>query len=173
VTDIIKNSDYRNWLRDLKLQIKTGQVKAALSVNSRMIALYWDLGRQITEKQESAKWGSGFIEQLSRDLREEFPEITGFSKDNLLKMKKFYIFYQHNSCQAYETVAQPVQLLGKSYPQIVEQVVPQLQLHVNQRDTKMEQVVPELALVPWGHHILLLKKVKDIKQALFYLDKIV
>jgi hypothetical protein len=44
--DIIKSSEYRDWLRDLKSQIKTGQIKAALSVNSRMIALYWDLGRQ-------------------------------------------------------------------------------------------------------------------------------
>jgi len=61
-------SEYRNWLRDLKQQIKTGQIKAALSVNSQMIMLYWDLGRQIVDKQETAQWGSGFIEQLSKDL---------------------------------------------------------------------------------------------------------
>jgi len=55
-----------------------------------MIMLYWDLGRQITEKQENARWGSGFIEQLSRDLRVEFPEMTGVSRTNLFRMKKFY-----------------------------------------------------------------------------------
>jgi len=44
--DIIKLSEYRDWLRDLKQTIKTGQIKAALSVNSQMIMLYWNLGRQ-------------------------------------------------------------------------------------------------------------------------------
>jgi len=171
VADIIKNSDYRDWLRDLKLQIKTGQVKAALSVNSQMIVLYWDLGRQITEKQESAKWGSGFIGQLSRDLREEFPEMTGFSKDNLLMMKRFYMFYRYDICQANELVAQPMPELTKSYPQIVEQLVQQLQYIDNQQDTKMKQFVSQLISIPWGHHILLLKRVKDVKQALFYVDK--
>jgi len=116
VADFVKRSEYRDWLRDLKRQIKTGQIKAALSVNSQMIALYWDLGRQIAEKQEKAKWGSGFIEQLSKDLREEFPEMTGFSKDNLLMMKRFYLFYTQNSEQA-------VSILE---PTIVEQVVQQI-----------------------------------------------
>jgi len=80
-------------LRDLKQQIKTEQVKAALSVNSRLITLYWNLGRQITEKQEQSQWGSGFIEQLSKDLREEFPEMTGFSVTNLNYCKRFFKFY--------------------------------------------------------------------------------
>jgi predicted nuclease of restriction endonuclease-like (RecB) superfamily len=93
MTGIVNISEYRDWLRDLKQQIKTGQIKAALSVNSQMIMLYWDLGRQIAEKQEKAKWGSRFIEQLSKDLREEFPKMKGFSRTNLFRMKMFYQFY--------------------------------------------------------------------------------
>ena len=46
MNDLIKHSEYRDWLRDLKQQIKTGQIKAALSVNSHLIMLYWDMGRQ-------------------------------------------------------------------------------------------------------------------------------
>ena len=57
MTDIIKHSEYRDRLHDLKQQIKTGQIKAALSVNSQMIILYWDLGRQIVEKQEKNPMG--------------------------------------------------------------------------------------------------------------------
>ena len=55
--------------------------------------LYWDLGRQIVEKQENAKWGSGFIEQLSRDLKAEFPDMKGFYVRNLNYCKQFYLFY--------------------------------------------------------------------------------
>jgi len=93
VADIVNDSEYRSWLRGLKQQIKTEQVKAGLSVNTQMIMLYWDLGRQITEKQETAKWGSGLIELLSKDLMSGFPEMTGFSRTNLFRMKKFYQFY--------------------------------------------------------------------------------
>jgi predicted nuclease of restriction endonuclease-like (RecB) superfamily len=113
-----------------------------------MITLYWDLGRQIAEKQEKAQWGSGFIEQLSKDLREEFPEMAGVSAYNLRFMKSFYKFYSP----------------------IWEQAVPKLQ-QIDKENIKSEQVVPKLSSVPWGHHILILKKIKELKQALFYIDK--
>jgi len=93
MADILKHSEYRDWLRELKQQIKTGQIKATLSVNSQMILLYWDLGRQIAKKQETAQWGSGFIEQLSKDLRDEFPEMSGLSVTNLNYCKRFFKFY--------------------------------------------------------------------------------
>ena len=171
MNEIIKHSEYRDWLRDLKQQIKTGQIKAALSVNSQMIMLYWDLGRQITEKQENAKWGSSFIEQLSKDLREEFPEMKGFSADNLTYMKKFYLFYQSAINQTLEIVAQPVQLLESSSYAISEQVVRKLQHSENVSITNSAQLVPQLILIPWGHHIKIMQKVKDLDQAIFYINK--
>ncbi len=143
--NVIKHSEYRGWLRDLKQQIKTGQIKAALSVNSQMIMLYWDLGRQIVDKQEKAQWGSGFIEQLSKDLKEEFPEMKGFSYNNLLRMRNFYQFYM------------PVSQVDEIVPQVGEQI--------------LAQVVPKLALIPWGHHIKIMQKIKDIDQAFFYINK--
>jgi len=170
MNDVKDVSEYRNWLRDLKQQIKAGQIKAVLSVNSQMMMLYWDLGKQIVEKQENAKWGSGFIEQLSKDLREEFPEMTGFSKDNLLMMRRFYLFYQSIIYQTPEFVAQPAQQLENSSHAIVAQPVQQLQLHDNELETISNQVY-RLTLIPWGHHTMLLRKVKDVKHALFYIDK--
>ena len=171
MNDTIKLSEYRDWLRDLKQQIKTGQIKAMLSVNSQMIMLYWDMGRQIAEKQEKAQWGSGFIEQLSKDLREEFPDMTGFSYNNLLRMKNFYQFYssdiQHN-----ELVEQPVQQFNDTIgKQILAQLVPILQHSENHGVINMAQLVPILSLIPCGHHIKIMQKVKDQKQALFYINK--
>ena len=130
---IVKLSEYRDWLHDLKQHIRTGQVKAALSVNSQMILLYWDLGRQIAEKQEQARWGSGFIEQLSRDLREEFPEMAGFSRTNLFRMKMFYQFYSRTHiAQCNEIVPQPVGQLENNDNEIVAQAVQQRE-HGKQR----------------------------------------
>ena len=163
--------EYKNWLYNLKQQIKKGQIKAAFSVNSQMIMLYLDLGKQIVEKQETAKWGSGFIEQLSKDLREEFPEMTGFSKDNLLMMRRFYLFYQSYINQSLEIVAQSVQQLEKNNSELIAQVVQQIHAPVIQHNTTNEQLISQFTLVPWGHHTMLLRKVKEINQALFYINK--
>jgi predicted nuclease of restriction endonuclease-like (RecB) superfamily len=57
--------------------------KAALSVNKELILLYHHIGTQIVEAQERQGWGTKIIEQLSRDLRSEFPDIKGFSHQNL------------------------------------------------------------------------------------------
>jgi len=109
---------------------------------------------------------SGFIEQLSKDLREEFPEDKGFSAYNLRFMRIFYKFY-------FPIWEQPVQQLGNYGHEIVAQLVQQSQTDINQNDTIWEQLVPKLFSVPWGHHILLLKKVKDLDQAIFYISKTV
>ena len=89
------SEEYNAWLLTLKEQIRQRQIKAALSVNAELILLYWEMGRQIAEKQKSSDWGSGFINRLSADLKKEFPGMTGFSRTNLFAMKKFHSFYQN------------------------------------------------------------------------------
>ena len=97
MAELLYNGDYKNWLYALKSQIKQSQIKAALAVNSQLIKLYWDLGKQITDKQENSAWGSGFIEQLSKDLKSEFPEMSGFSAKNLRYCKSFFQYYHDSS----------------------------------------------------------------------------
>jgi predicted nuclease of restriction endonuclease-like (RecB) superfamily len=176
MSELMQLSAYRDWLTTLKSQIQGSQIKAALSVNSQMIRLYWDLGRQIVEKQEFAKWGSGFIEQLSKDLQEEFPEMKGFSKHNLLRIRSFYLFYKTQFLSANSKVAQPVLLLENIVNQInikVAQLAPQLEKGAQPVPLleNAKQLVSQLSLVPWGHHILIMQKTKDIEQALFYIQK--
>jgi hypothetical protein len=63
LNNTLLNSEYIQWLGDLKSRIRNSQIKAALSVNSELISLYWDLGKMIVEKQEHSRWGSKLIEQ--------------------------------------------------------------------------------------------------------------
>jgi predicted nuclease of restriction endonuclease-like (RecB) superfamily len=162
MNEVVNLSEYRDLLGELKQQIKTSQIKASISVNSRMIMLYWDMGRQIVEKQENAKWGSGFIEQLSKDLKAEFPKMKGFSEDNLAYMKKFYLFYTQISEQPVRKLQMP-----KNKENIIsEQVVPILESQEN-----VQQDIPIIAFVPWGHHIKIMQKVKDVDKAVFYINK--
>ncbi len=79
--NVILKSDieYKQWLTDLKFRIRNSQIKAALKVNTELINLYWELGKEIVSKQEQSQWGDGLIKQLSSDLQQEFPEMKGFS----------------------------------------------------------------------------------------------
>jgi predicted nuclease of restriction endonuclease-like (RecB) superfamily len=80
---------YRDWLQDLKERIRATQQRAVLAANSELIRLYWQLGRDIRERQERQGWGARVIDRLAADLRREFPEMKGFSPSNLKYMRRF------------------------------------------------------------------------------------
>lgn len=84
---------YGSLLSDVKGLIRQAQLKATLSANAEMIALYWNIGRIIHERQQEEGWGAGVIPQLSRDLHNELPELKGFSVRNLKLMTQFYREY--------------------------------------------------------------------------------
>ena len=85
---------YGQLLDDIKQRIAAARVKAALSVNRELIALYWDIGRLIVQRQQREGWGTGVIERLGCDIQAAFPGISGFSPSNLGRMRSFYLAYQ-------------------------------------------------------------------------------
>jgi predicted nuclease of restriction endonuclease-like (RecB) superfamily len=78
---------YNEWFKDLKERIRSAQQRAVLAVNSEMLALYWQIGRDILERQSAQGWGAKVVDRLAADLRREFPEMKGFSRANLLYMR--------------------------------------------------------------------------------------
>ena len=141
----ISNKDYYNWLKDLKVKIRTNQLKAILAVNATLINFYWEIGKMISEKEKV--WGSKLIEQVSKDLKEEFPDLIGFSTRNLKYCKYFYDFYS---------------------AQIGQQAVAQFERDDYQDIAIVQQLV---AQIPWGHNIVIFTKSKVFEEAFFYLNK--
>lgn len=88
--------EYNKLLADLKKRILSSRYKAALSVNKELVMLYHHIGNQILESQAKQGWGTKVIDQLSKDLRSEFPDIKGFSPQNLKYMRKFAKEYKEN-----------------------------------------------------------------------------
>ncbi len=88
------DKSYVNILSELKDKVRKAQIKAALSVNSELVSLYWDIGKTICENQKKQGWGSKVIEGLAKDLQAEFPKMRGFSARNIGYMKRFYEEYQ-------------------------------------------------------------------------------
>lgn len=80
---------YGDWLNELKSRIHAAQQRAALAVNRELVALYWQIGRDILERQKQQGWGAKVIERLAVDLKTAFPEMKGFSPRNLKYMRAF------------------------------------------------------------------------------------
>jgi len=95
MTDLIPK-DYTVLLNDIKQRIRSAQYEALKAVNKELISLYWDIGRIIVERQKGETWGKSVVEQLAKDLRTEFLGISGFSAQNLWRMKQFYQSYAPN-----------------------------------------------------------------------------
>lgn len=156
---------YADLLGDIKARIRQAQLKASLSANAEMILMYWDIGRMIHERQQKEGWGAGIIPRLAKDIRNELPEIKGFSERNIKRMLRFYREYS-------------------GVLPIVPQPVAQLQATENQTFIKVPQPVAQMpdgnplsilqqlvAKIPWGHNILLLEKIKDLSSRLWYMQQ--
>ncbi len=156
------NKDYKNWLIDLKSKIKNSQIKAALQVNSELISLYWDIGGMICEKQTKNNWGSKLVEQVAKDLKSDFPDLTGFSRSNLYSMRQFYLFYNQQLTIVHQVGGQLENVDINSKNEIVQQVAGKLERNDD---------IQKLKLIPWRHHTLILQKIKNIKEAIFYIKE--
>ncbi|MEW5838855.1 MAG: PDDEXK nuclease domain-containing protein [Pseudomonadota bacterium] len=91
--NLTTSADYRQWLGNLKTRFRQVQLKAAVSVNTALIQFYWELGADIVARQTQQSWGSGFLEKLSQDLVQEFPEMKGFSSRNLKYIRQWHNFW--------------------------------------------------------------------------------
>ena len=144
----VKNNlpdSYPALLEDIKSRIRHAQIQVALSVNRELIKLYWDIGSSIVKRQRKEGWGKSIVENLSRDIKKEFPDIAGFSAQNLWYMRAFYKAWT----EEVSNLQQPVgELDGMNLPQVVGDI-------------------------PWGHNIQLLSKVKDPLPRLWYARMII
>ena len=169
--DIRIDTDYVNWIAEVKNRYRSAQVKAAVKVNAEKLLFNWQLGRDLVQKKAEERWGTGVVEQVSLDLKREFPDAEGFSTRNLWYMKQWYIFYTSIDSQ------------------LLQRVGAELQRLTNQHETKLHHVGAEIkerenyqldgdfplpfALIPWRHHVEIITKCKSIEEALFYIQQVI
>lgn len=107
--------EYAAWFADLKQRLIKARQAAALALNTAVIEFYWELGRDIAQKEKLAEWGDRFIERLSRDLCHDFPDMKGFSRRNLYAIRQWYLFY----AERFEIVPQPVAQLPWGHNRLI------------------------------------------------------
>ncbi len=183
----ITSTDYKNWIIDLKSRFRKAQIKAAVKVNSTLLEFYWELGADIVERQKTAKWGSGFLKQLSADLVQEFPDVKGFSYRNIRLIVQWFKFYNSHStnlatsccqitdssksncdttCDAIEN--ESIAKRETSCHPIEKQVVSQLE-KVQQPVALFDKQL--LFQIPWGQNIVVISRCNSVEEALFYVNK--
>ena len=143
----LSSPEYKTWIFELKQKIQQSQIKAAIKVNSALIEMYWELGKEISERNFENTYGSGFFKQLSNGLKKEFPEIRGFSSSNLRYTHQFYLFYNQHFTN-------------------LQQVAGELPNH-----TLFSSEFQKLFSIPWFHHVEILTKCKNTEEAIFYINK--
>jgi predicted nuclease of restriction endonuclease-like (RecB) superfamily len=166
-------ADYAPLLADIKARVQSARVKAGLAANRELLALYWDLGRLILDRQRREGWGAKVIDRLALDLQRAFPGQQGFSPRNLKYMRAFAAAWPETVIvqpPAAQIVQQPVGLLGdakKSQP-------PMVQAPLAQSSAAMPPIVQRsVAQLPWRHHTILLDKLSSTEIRLWYAAKAV
>lgn len=168
---------YGPLLAELKSRVRAAQVKAALAVNRELIALYWDIGRVILQRQQAEGWGAKVVARLAADLQAEFPELKGFSRPNLLFMRAFAaawsetpIVLQPVRQLAGSKLSQPITESETATAEIVQQPVGQIAGAILQQVVAEFPAIPPepMASLPWGHNLVLLTKLKQPAERLWY-----
>ena len=108
--NLVNDKEYKVWLADIKTRVRGAQIKAASSVNTELLKLYWSMGKDIVDRQKNAKWGDSLLLRLSKDLMVEFPDMKGFSERNLKYIRQWFLFYVKREAFGQQLVAQITQI---------------------------------------------------------------
>lgn len=170
--DIHIDADYADWIAEVKHRYRSAQVKAAVKVNAEKLLFNWQLGRDLVQKKAEERWGAGVVEQVSLDLKREFPDAEGFSTSNLWYMKKWYLFYTNqNSSLKLQRFVGELQFSVKQVNLRVQQPVGEI---VKQSVLDFSEEFPlPFALVPWGQHIEIITRCKSLEESLFYIQQVI
>ena len=161
----VGRSDFAALLADVKGRIQAAQTRAVLAVNSELVRLYWDIGRIIDERQQQEGWGAAVIPRLALKLKNELPDLKGFSERNIKLMLAFYREYPNPG----EFVQQAVsQLPGASRsPQRVAKTLPPAKV----QPPVAQLPAPIFWSVPWAHHVVIVQKIKDLATRRWYMEQ--
>ena len=146
---MLADDRYVAWLSDVKTRFHQSQVKASIRVNTAMLEFYWSIGRDLVALRAEERWGAGVVKQFALDMRQAFPNITGFSDSNVKYIKRWFSFY-------YEGIMKSQQVVGQLSQQLVDLLA-----------------MPEsFGKVPWGQHISIISKCQSLDEAFFYVNKV-
>lgn len=156
----IEHFDYLRLLAQVRRRVQLARQRAVYSANDELLRMYWDIGHLLSDAQKQIGWGNGALKRLSVDMRNDYPEIKGFSVRNCQCMIQFY--NEYNQELTLPKDGKPITQLP-----VAQLDKPNTQLSVAQLP-KYNFTLPVTHL-PWTHNIILIQRVKDIKARYWYM----
>jgi predicted nuclease of restriction endonuclease-like (RecB) superfamily len=167
-TTLAVSADYRQFIEELKARVNSARTSAARAITHESVLLYWDIGCGIVEKQKEHGWGDSVVEIVAADLQRAFSGAKGFSSANIWRMRQFYLVHNQREFLAQvarELEASPARHRPKPF-------LPHLAAEAGKPDSEpnLAQVVRDfVSAVPWGHHVLMLGRIKSPEEHFWYL----
>ena len=162
---MLADMEYVEWLSNVKARFRQSQIKASIRVNTAMLEFYWSIGRDLVALRAEKRWGAGVVKQFALDMRQAFPNETGFSDTNVKYMKRWYSFY-------FERVTKSHQLGDQLEDEKSQQVADQIESTEKGQQVADQLEMPEVfGRVPWFHHVQIFCHCATLDEALFYINK--
>jgi len=154
-TQIILTDDLRQAVVVIKEAIQRSQARALQGVNTEMLSLYYGIGHYVSANSREGKWGTSSLKLISNQLQKEIPGLTGFGETNLKDMRSFY-----------EEWAQFV----NRQPSADDLSVAESELLLQIRQPSADELNwQEFISIPFTHHIIILRRIKDFNERAFYI----
>ena len=170
--ELTLDAEYAEWIAEVKHRYRSAQTKAAVKVNGEKLLFNWQMGRDLSQKKAEERWGAGVVEQVSLDLRREFPKEDGFSARNLRYMKQWYQYYTTEAAKLQRPVAEIIAVAGMDVnPQKLQRPIAEFK-KTNQSPADESFPLP-FALIPWGQHIEIFTRSESLEEALFYMQQVI
>lgn len=146
-------SEYSTLLKQIRQRVQLAQKRAIFSASEEMLRMYWDIGEMLSARQKEAGWGTKFLERIASDLKNEFPEIKGFSVRNCQFMIQFYNEYNQELTFTKPSVSQIREPITK--PSVSQLATPKYTLPITR--------------ISWAHNVAIMQRVKNIDARYWYM----
>lgn len=166
VNDTLADSfrGYAKLLRQIKQRVLLAQQRAIYAANEEMLRMYWDIGGMLQQSQDADGWGKKTLQRLAVDLKNDYPEIKGFSVRNMQCMMQFFNEYNQELTMvkgAVSSIAQPlVAQFNETSKPITQPMIAQLDSYNFTLPVKH---------LNWTHNLILMQQVKDIRARYWYM----
>lgn len=156
---------YDDAVKTIKTAILQSQYDAARSVNEKQLMLYFGIGKYISRNSRNGFWGEGAIDTISERLNKELPGLRGFSSRNLRNMRSFY--EEWIVLDQGERETDKIVLADASAKMNTAGLIPIWQTCLPNSATFP---INEFLHISFSHHILILSRLKDYDERLFYIQ---
>ena len=153
--NIINISEYTSLLKQIRQRVQLAQKRAIFSASAEMLRMYWDIGEMLYKQQQAAGWGTKLLERISSDLKNEFPEIKGFSVRNCQFMIQFYKEYNQELTFTKPSVSQ----IGTSIAKLPVS------------HSQSNKFTLPITQISWAHNVVIMQRVKDIEARYWYMHQ--